>query len=284
MGMNEMGLGYFNGKYIDLNEKVVPIDERAHQFGDGVYEMIRIYNGTPFMLEEHLERLIRSAKEIKLALTENIDDFTNLVSTGVEKSGLQNCYVYIQITRGIAPRNHLFPNVPVSIAMTIRELNAVSTEMRENGVTAITHPDERWANCYIKSLNLLPNVLAKQVAHEAGGFEAILIKDGYVTEGTSSNVFIVKDGAVITAPLTKQILPGITRIAVEKVAARLNIPFVEKYFIREELLEADEAFVTSTGVEILPVVKVDDKEIGTGRPGEVSTRLFAGFQTLVAEG
>lgn len=284
MGMNEMGLGYFNGKYIDLNEKVVPIDERAHQFGDGVYEMIRIYNGTPFMLEEHLERLIRSAKEIKLALTENIDDFTNLVSTGVEKSGLQNCYVYIQITRGIAPRNHLFPNVPVSIAMTIRELNAVSTEMRENGVTAITHPDERWANCYIKSLNLLPNVLAKQVAHEAGGFEAILIKDGYVTEGTSSNVFIVKDGAVITAPLTKQILPGITRIAVEKVAARLNIPFVEKYFTREELLEADEAFVTSTGVEILPVVKVDDKEIGTGRPGEVSTRLFAGFQTLVAEG
>lgn len=276
-----MELGYINGKFVELDELAVPIEERGHQFGDGVYEVIRFYDGKPFMLEEHLERLIRSAEAIKLPLTETIADFRNLILSGVERSELTNCNVYIQITRGIAVRNHLFPNVPVSISMTIRTAHPLALDKRENGVEAITHPDERWANCYIKSLNLLPNILAKQTAFEKGCYEAILIKDGHITEGTSSNVFIVKDGEIITTPLSKQILPGITRIAVKNMAEELDIPFIERNYQIDTLMDADEVFVTSTTSEVLPVVNVDGKGIGNGVPGEIVGKLYAQLQRII---
>ncbi|MDQ0154798.1 D-amino-acid transaminase [Robertmurraya andreesenii] len=276
-----MELGYINGRFVGLDELVLPIDERGHQFGDGVYEVIRFYDGKPFMLEEHLERLIRSAKAIKLPVKESLADFTELIISAVEKSEIKNCNVYLQITRGIATRNHLFPDAPVSITMTVRHANPIPNEKREKGVDAITHPDERWANCYIKSLNLLPNILAKQTAFEQGCHEAILIKDGYITEGTSSNVYIVQGGEIITTPLTNQILPGITRMAVKKLASELNIPFVEKHFTTAELMEADEIFITSTTAEVLAIVKVDGNIIGSGTPGEVVTRLHQQFQKMV---
>ena len=239
-----MELGYVNGKFVSLDEKVIPIDERGHQFGDGVYEVIRFYGGKPFMLAEHLERLMKSAKAIRLPVTQSADDFRQIISTAVEKSGLSDCYVYLQITRGIAKRNHLFPDVPVSVTMTVREAIPLAAEIREKGVSAITREDERWANCYIKSLNLLPNILAKQEAHDAGAFEAILIRDGVVTEGSSSNVFIVKNGTVITPPLSKHILAGITRMAVLNILKETGIPYEEKNFSEKELLGADEVFIT----------------------------------------
>lgn len=276
-----MELGYINGKFVELDELVIPIDERGHQFGDGVYEVIRFYDGKPFMLQEHLERLIRSAEAIKLPMEKTLDDYRDLILTGVEKSQLDNCNVYIQITRGIALRNHLFPNVSVSISMTIRQAKPLSQELRAKGIEVITHPDERWANCYIKSLNLLPNILAKQTAYEQGCYEAILIKDGYITEGTSSNVFIVKDGGIITTSLTKQILPGITRIAVEKIAEELHIPFTEMEYTIEQLMEADEVFITSTTSEVLPAVKVDGKIIGNGEPGNIVGQLYERFQEKI---
>ncbi|MFE8699266.1 D-amino-acid transaminase [Cytobacillus sp. FJAT-54145] len=276
-----MEIGYINGEFVSLNEKVIPIDERGHQFGDGVYEVIRIYDGKPFMMEEHLERLINSAKAIRLPITESVDDFKSLIMKAVEKSELHNCNVYLQITRGIATRQHLFPNVPASISMTVREANPLSDEMRNTGVTAITHEDERWANCYIKSLNLLPNILAKQVAHEAGCFEAILVRDGYVTEGTSSNMFIVKNGAVYTTPLSKHILPGITRIAVKEIANPLQINFYEEHFTEDQLMSAEEIFMTSTTAEVLPIVRVNDKPIGHGVPGEVTKKLYEQFKRKV---
>lgn len=276
-----MELGYINGKFVGLDELVVPIDERGHQFGDGVYEVIRFYDGKPFMLDEHLERLIRSAEAIKLPIKETLADYRELILSAVEKSELAQCNVYIQITRGIALRNHLFPNVPVSITMTVREAKPLAAELREKGVEAITHPDERWANCYIKSLNLLPNILAKQTAFEQGCYEAILIKDGFITEGTASNVFIVKNGEIITTPLGKQILPGITRMAVKQIAGELNIPFVERNYTVEELMAANEIFVTSTTSEVLPVVKVDGKVIGNGAPGEIVGQLYDRFQENV---
>ncbi|WP_077211715.1 D-amino-acid transaminase [Bacillus dakarensis] len=276
-----MELGYYNGKFVGLDEKVVPIDERGHQFGDGVYEVIRFYDGKPFMMTEHLERLIRSANDIKLQMSEGLQELNDLILEGVAKSQLKECSVYLQITRGIASRNHLFPNVPVSIAMTIREAKPLSAELREKGVATIILEDERWANCYIKSLNLLPNILAKQTAHEAGCYEAILVRDGYVTEGTSSNVFIVKNGCIITTPLHKHILPGITRMAVKNIAEQLNIPFEEKYYSPEELLQADEIFITSTTAEVLPVVKVDKTTIGSGTPGKLTSSLYGEFQKVV---
>ena len=276
-----MELGYVNGKFVSLDEKCDPIDERGHQFGDGVYEVIRFYGGKPFMLAEHLERLMKSAKAIRLPVTQSADDFRQIISTAVEKSGLSDCYVYLQITRGIAKRNHLFPDVPVSVTMTVREATPLAAEVREKGVSAITREDERWANCYIKSLNLLPNILAKQEAHDAGAFEAILIRDGVVTEGSSSNVFIVKNGTVITPPLSKHILAGITRMAVLNILKETGIPYEEKNFSEKELLGADEVFITSTTSEVLPVVSINGLPVGSGKPGELTKRIYKEFQKRI---
>lgn len=277
-----MELGYVNGKFVDLNELVIPIEERGHQFGDGVYEVIQCYDGKPFMLEEHLERLIRSCEAIRLPIKETVKDFEKLILSGIEKANLKYGKVYLQITRGMALRNHPFPDVPVSITMTLRETAPTPEEYRKHGVEAITHEDERWAKCYIKSLNLLPNILAKQVAVERGSFEAILIRDGVITEGTSSNVFIVKNGEVITSPISNHILNGITRIAVKRIAEELNIPFVERNYTPDELMQADEIFMTNTPVEVLPIVKVDGAAIGKGVPGEITNKLYAGYQVLKA--
>ncbi|MFJ7724594.1 D-amino-acid transaminase [Neobacillus sp. NPDC097160] len=276
-----MSIGYFNGEFIQLDQAVVPIDERGHQFGDGVYEVIRVYDGKPFMLDEHLQRLITSARAIKLQVEQSEEDFKAIILEAVQKSNLLDCDVYLQITRGIAVRKHLFPEAPLSVSMTVRPAKIIEDSVRENGVTAMFHTDERWANCYIKSLNLLPNILAKQTADESGCFEAILVKDGYVTEGTSSNVYILKDGAVYTTPLSKQILSGITRMAVEKVTHSLEIPFIEKMFTPDELLEADEVFMTSTSSEILPIVKVDGKDINQGNPGELTLKMHKKFKELI---
>jgi D-alanine transaminase len=277
-----MSIGYINGKFVSLEDLVIPIDERGHQFGDGVYEVIRVYRGKAFMLEEHIDRLMISCQAIRLPLTLNKDDFKELIMKAIEKSQLKDCNVYLQITRGISTRQHLFPDVPVSISMTVRPASPISQEVREKGQTAIFHDDERWANCYIKSLNLLPNILAKQTAYEAGCFEAILVSDGFVTEGTSSNVFIVKDGKIYSTPLSKHILHGITRMAVKKCAERLNLEFIEKHFTQEELLAADEVFITSTTSEVMPIVKVNDQPIRDGKPGEITKRLHQQFLELVS--
>lgn len=277
-----MSIGYINGKYIPLDELAIPIDERGHQFGDGIYEVIRVYNGKAFMLDEHLERLINSATGIHLPIEQDADGFRILINEALEKSGLLECNVYLQITRGFAPRQHLFPDVPVSISMTVKPATPLQQSLRENGVSAIFHEDERWANCYIKSLNLLPNVLARQTAYEKGCYEAILVRDGVVTEGTSSNIFMVKKGKVYTTPLSKQILAGVTRLAVKKICEEVNIEFVERSSTKEELLQADEVFLTSTTSEVLPIVEVDGQRIGSGKPGKVTNELYRKLQQIVA--
>ncbi|KZN94960.1 MULTISPECIES: D-amino-acid transaminase [Aeribacillus] len=277
-----MSIGYVNGRFVDLNEPVIPIDERGHQFGDGVYEVIRVYNKKPFMLREHLERLQTSAEAIKLKLDQTLEQYEQLIKEAIEKSALTDCDVYLQITRGVAVRNHLFPDVSVSTTMTVRPAKQLPHHLRENGVSAIFHDDERWANCYIKSLNLLPNILAKQTAHEKGSYEAILVRDEYVTEGSSSNVFIVKNGTIYTTPLSKHILSGITRMAVKSIIETEGLTLVEEKFTKEDVLESDEVFITSTTSEILPIVTVDGQKIGTGKPGEIATTLYQKFQEKIA--
>jgi D-alanine transaminase len=278
----KMSIGYVNGRFVDLNEPVIPIDERGHQFGDGVYEVIRVYNKKPFMLREHLERLQTSAEAIKLKLDQTLEQYEQLIKEAIEKSALTDCDVYLQITRGVAVRNHLFPDVSVSTTMTVRPAKQLPRHLRENGVSAIFHDDERWANCYIKSLNLLPNILAKQTAHEKGSYEAILVRDEYVTEGSSSNVFIVKNGTIYTTPLSKHILSGITRMAVKSIIETEGLTLVEEKFTKEDVLESDEVFITSTTSEILPIVTVDGQKIGTGKPGEIATTLYQKFQENIA--
>ena len=263
--------GWINGRFVDPNDPVVPIDERGHQFGDGVYEVIRIYDGKPFMMDEHLDRLYQSAHAIKLEMDRDRDALKGDMLELIQKSGLTNLDLYVQVTRGMASRNHLFPDCPVSISMTAKPFRTV--QVGDKGAGVILHPDERWANCYIKSLNLLPNILAKQVAHERGFLEAILVRDGKVTEGTSSNVYIVKGSSIITTPLSKHILTGITRMVVKELAEKMGIAFVEKPFTPNEMIQADEIFITSTTLEIMPIVRVEDKEINEGKVGTVTRTL-----------
>ncbi|MFD0943802.1 D-amino-acid transaminase [Savagea faecisuis] len=277
-----MVIVYANGQWVNENDAVIPVDERGHQFGDGVYEVTRIYEGKPFMMREHVERLVKSAKEIRMDLGMTVEEVESLMMEAVERSGEKNCDVYIQITRGIAKRGHLFPkDVKPSITMTVRPMEVIAMEERLAGKTAIFHEDERWKNCYIKSLNLLPNILAKQVANDAGAYEAILIRDGYVTEGTSSNIFIVQNGELVTRPLSNYILAGITRMRVEQLAEQLNIPFVEREFTKEDVLEAEEVFMTSTTNEVLPLVEIDGTTIGSGVAGPVTERVAKQFLQTV---
>ncbi|OES44824.1 D-amino-acid transaminase [Domibacillus iocasae] len=276
-----MAIGYLNGKVISSSDPVLPIDERGHQFGDGVYEYIRIYNGRAFMMDEHMDRFFKSAKAIKLNLGQTREEIITVVNDLIERSGLADCDVYMQATRGIAPRNHLFPNVPASISMTVKPFRAMDETLRKNGAKVKLLPDERWQNCWIKTLNLLPNLLAKQEAFEAGAFEAVLVRDGIVTEGSSSNIFLLKDGTLITPPATKHILHGITRIAVLDIAAELGIPVEEKEFAPEFIFEADEVFLTSTGIEIVPVTSADDRVIGEGNPGVMTTKIYEAFMKRV---
>ena len=196
-------IAYLNGEFLSLEEAVVSIEDRGFQFGDGVYEVIRAYNGILFRLEEHLSRLERSAREISLFFSTKQKDWKSLIREGLERSTYANCKVYIQVTRGVAPRDHLFPEAShPTIIVTFCEMTDLPGGYFQQGVSVITRPDLRWARCSIKSLNLLPNVLAKQEANEVGSFEAILIKDGTVTEGTSSNVVLVKGGKLVTPSLS----------------------------------------------------------------------------------
>lgn len=276
-----MAIGYLNGKIINSNDPVLPIDERGHQFGDGVYEYIRVYKGRPFMMKEHLDRFFRSAEAIKLNLGQSREEIETITQDLMERSGLEDCDIYMQATRGIAPRNHLFPNVPASISMTVKPFRTMDEALREKGAGIKLLPDERWQNCWIKTLNLLPNLLAKQEAFEAGAFEAVLVRDDVVTEGSSSNLFLVQGGKLVTPPATKHILHGITRIAVIDIAAELGIPVEEKAFAPEAVLQADEVFLTSTGIEIVPVTSVDGQKISDGKPGRITKKIYEAFMKRV---
>lgn len=256
-----------------------PYEERGLQFGDGVYEVIRIYNGKYYLLEEHINRLFRSAEAVKIALPFTKDELTNLLNTLLQKNEVEtDAKVYLQATRGSAPREHTFPeDVPANVYAYVTALSR-NLEFLKNGVGTITKRDVRWENCYIKSLNLLPNVLAKQEAKEHGCYEAILHKDGFVTECSSSNVYLVRNGEIFTHPATNNILHGCVRIRVEQFAKKLGIPFNEEGFSVEDIAQADELFLSSSTSEIMPVISVDGKTIADGKPGATTIQLQAEYE------
>ncbi|KYD28713.1 D-amino-acid transaminase [Geobacillus icigianus] len=257
-----------------------PMEERGLQFGDGVYEVVRLYNGTYIWLEEHLNRLYRSAAAIRLSvpfapeeLAARLEELRRLNDVH------EDAILYLQVTRGSFPRAHAFPaenrpNLYAYIEPMARKRNEMT-----RGVHVIVTKDVRWEYCYIKSLNLLPNVLAKQEAIERGAFEAILHRDGIVTEGSSSNIFLVKAGTVYTHPATERILNGIVRTKVKQFCGELGIPFMEEAFSVHDLAQADELFLTSTTSSIIPIIQVDDTTIGSGQPGAVTQSLQAAYQT-----
>jgi D-alanine transaminase len=271
-------IGFLNGCFKPLAEILVPVEDRGYQFGDGVYEVIRTYRGVPFQLEAHLARLERSAKAIDLPEPCSAQQWADVVGEGIRLAGYAESKVYIQLTRGVAPRDHLFPPTASPTAvMTVREMRPLTPALRSTGVAAITVEDLRWGRCDIKSLNLLPNVMARQQAKEAGAFEAIFVRGREVTEGAVSNLMLARDGVLITPPEGPRILSGVTRAVVLGLARKEGLAVEERAVGVDELRRADEVFLTGTTVEILPVTQVDGVEVGTGRPGELTGLLYARF-------
>jgi len=279
-------IGLVDGRIVDLSEKVLPMEDRGHQFGDGVYEVTRVYNSKCFALEPHLNRMFRSLRELRIPATYTMEELTEFHELLIKESGIDEGSIYLQITRGVSPRGHAFPEkVEPRLTMSIRPVNdSANKVLRENGAKAIVIPDERWLRCDIKSLNLLGNILGKQRAKEAGCFEAIMVRDGFVTEGTSSNFFIVKDGLLWTYPSSNLILKGITRtILIDKILPKLDLMVIEKPFSADFAKGADEAFVTGTNSEITPITVIDGKPIKEGTVGPITKQLQQAYSNLIAE-
>lgn len=277
-------IGYLNGRFSPLEEIAISPDDRGFLFGDGIYEVVRAYHGVPAFWEEHYTRLIRSAKEIRLPFHLEQQNFQSLLLTGLQQSGYAEGKIYIQLTRGVAPREHGFPlNVEPTVFFSFREMSALPSELIRNGVKAITVPDIRWDRCDIKSLNLLPNVLAKQEAQEAQVFEAILVRNGLVIEGATSNIFLVKNGELRTPERNNFVLSGVTQQQVINLAQENGQEIIFGQLTLNDLYQADEVFLVGTTIEILPVVRVDGKTINNGNPGPVARALQRGFAELVSQ-
>ena len=275
-------VAFINGAFMPLVEAKVSIEDRGFQFGDGIYEVIRTYKGQPFSLEAHLDRLDRSATALDLTQPYSRAEWAHHVLEGIKRAAYPEAKIYLQITRGIAPRDHAYSDETTpTVVMTVREFHPLDRSIQASGVEAMTTEDIRWGRCDIKSLNLLANVLARQKVKQAQVFEAILVNAGLVTEGAISNVMVVQGGAVVTAPQGVRILSGVTRAVVLDLALSEGLPIQERFVSREDLYDADEVFLTGTTVEVLSVVRIDGKVIGDGRPGPITQRLAASFTSLV---
>lgn len=269
-------LAFVNGTFSAINEAFVPIEDRGYQFGDAIYEFLATYNGVVYALEEHLDRLDRSLKILSyppIDRTKLKRDIAELL----KRSGILRAGIYIQISRGVAPRNHAYPKaVQPQIVMTIREVADIPENVRKTGIRAITVEDIRWGRCDAKTVQLLPNTMAKQKALDAGAQDAILVgSDGVVREGTSSNLFMAKNGELWTHPLTEKILPGITRLLLLQFCREEAIKVHEEHFQKTNLLAADEVFLSGTVTEVLPIVEIDGHKIGNGQPGPLAKKLQA---------
>jgi D-alanine transaminase len=267
---------YLNGEFLPLDEARVPVMDRGFLFADGIYEVAAVLHGRLVDNAGHLARLDRSLSEIGIRNPHSAEAWERLEKELVERNGVREGLVYIQVTRGVAERDFSYPkgDVAPTLVMFTQEKSIVNNPLAETGAQAITVPDLRWKRRDIKSVALLAQVLAKQQASEAGVAEAFMVEDGVVTEGSSSTVFIVtKGGALVTRPLSHAVLPGITRKAVLALAEETGLAFEERLINARELPEAAEAFYTSASAFVMPVVEIDGKALGDGRPGPVARRL-----------
>lgn len=270
-------IAYVNGRYRPLGEDAIAIEDRGYQFADGVYEVIKVLDGRPRDRERHLDRLERSLDALEIAPPMSRVALCAVLQEVLRRNRLEQALLYLQISRGAAPRNHAFPKrATPTLVVTARRPHFPSAAERADGVRVITQPDLRWGRCDIKSISLLPNVLARQAAAAAGCREAWLIDQaGNVTEGSASNAYIVDDaGRLITHPLGHRILGGITRSVVLELAQSAQIKVVERPFTLDEARRAREAALSSTSSLLLPVVAIDGAPVAEGRPGPVVRRLM----------
>ncbi|HEC28357.1 MAG TPA: D-amino acid aminotransferase [Gammaproteobacteria bacterium] len=260
---------YLNGKTLPIEEACVSVLDRGFLLGDGVYEVIPAYAGKLFRLDQHLERLNNSLGAIGIINPHTHGEWKTILQKLVTEHGTDDYSVYLQVTRGVAAkRDHVFPEEVIpTVFVMCNPIPPVDDTILQYGVTAITLDDIRWKRCDIKAITLLANVILKQEAHDADAAEAILIKDGMALEGAASNLFIVMKGKIITPPKSNQLLPGVTRDLVLELAEVNGIPFKERPVMKQELLNAQEIWLTSSTREILPVTKLDNERVNDGKPG-----------------
>ena len=277
---------YFNGSFMPLEQAKVPVLDRGFIFGDGVYEVIPVYSRRAFRLREHLARLQHSLDGIQLPNPHTADEWVAILTGLIARNAPQDQYLYLHITRGVAPRDHAFPNPPVTptvFAMS-NPLVHPPAALLQSGVACITAQDNRWLRCDIKAIALLPNVLLRQSAVAAGCAEAILIRDdSFLTEGAASNIFVVRDGVLLAPPKDHLMLPGITYDVLLELAAANGIPHQVRRILKKELFGADELLLTSSTREVLAVTTLDGKAIGDGRPGAMFARIYELYQTFKRE-
>jgi len=277
---------WLNGRTIARADARVDIEDRGFQFADGVYEVLRLYDGRAFTLDEHLDRLDRSAAGVKLRVPLRRDHLVREIAAFVARTGARDGLVYMQLTRGVAPRNHLFPpgDVEPTLLFYTRPVPPTPPPGAGPGVRLLPMVDDRWRRCWIKAIALLPNVLAKNEAAAAGCDEAAFVEDdGTVSECASSNLFAVIGGRVVTCPAGPKVLPGVTRLVVRKICGALGIPVEERPPRESECAAADELFITSTTREIGWVDRWGDHPIGAGRCGPITRRLHEAFRERVAK-
>lgn len=272
---------YLNGTYLPLAAARVSVLDRGFLFGDGVYELIPVYDGQLFALDRHLARLDQSLRAIDMPNPHEAGEWAACLEHLVRLGGEGDLALYVQVTRGAAPRDHAYPleNRPTVFAM-VNPLQSASADQLSQGVSALTASDIRWQRCDIKSINLLPNIMLRQQAREAGAVEAILIREGRITEGAASNVFVVQAGVAVTPPLGPALLPGVTRGLVLELLTQYRLPHEVRVVDLDDLRTASEIWLTSSSKGVLPVTRLDGKPVGTGYPGSFWARVHQAYQTL----
>lgn len=272
---------YLNGEFMPIGEAKISVLDRGFIFGDGVYEVIPVYSRKAFRMTEHLRRLQHSLDGIKLANPHSDAEWEHIIGELISRNDGEDQYLYLHITRGVAKRDHAFPNPPVAptVFAMISPLPSPPEALLHSGISCITAPDNRWLRCDIKAIALLPNVLLRQMAVDAGCAETILIRDNkFMTEGAASNIFVVKGGKLLAPPKDNLMLPGITYDVVLEIAAANGIPHEVRRVMKEEVFAADELLLTSSTKEVLAITQLDGKPVGSGKPGEMFARLHRLYQ------
>ncbi len=272
---------YLNGDFMPLEQARIPVLDRGFMFGDGVYEVIPAYSRRPFRLSEHLDRLRASLNATGIANPHADAHWSALFQRVIDENAWEDQSLYLQVTRGVAPRDHRFPaNTAPTVFIMSSELNGPPAAVRERGAAAITQADFRWMRCDIKSVSLLGNCLLRQAAADADCMETILHRDGFLTEASASNVFVVSDGVVASPPKSNLMLPGITYDVVLEILQANGIRHQVRAVAEAELRTADEIWLTSSTKEVLAVTLLDGRPVGAGRPGPVYARVYALYQAF----
>lgn len=275
---------YLNGEFLPADEAKVSVYDRGYLLGDGVYEVIPVYAGKTFLLARHLQRLQNSLDGVRIENPYSDEQWTQLIEDLIARNNSGDQSLYLQVTRGVAPRDHIFPiGVAASVFIMSNPLHPVAESWKSEGIKAITTADMRWMRCDIKAITLLANSLMKQLAQDAGAQEALLIRDNYLTEGSASNAYAVVDGVIFTAPKDEKVLPGITRDLIIELAAQADIPLHERAVSESTLRNADEIWISSSTKEVVPVTLLDGEIVGSGKPGPIWQQMHALFQQYKQE-